>query len=188
MGFRALAAAAVAAVVVAVPASASARPGLEGPACVNGTDAAQAAVALYGPGTTVAGRSRVGRLETYLALEPFIAPGTRHRMIPLPGRFCDAEAGLNLAWKALGRRVGDGTAIARAYARLAAAPYFDGTTVESVRSVGPLHHVRTHARTNGVVADWVIVTDRGGVRTAKWAAVRFAVPPLRGEIEGLTAR
>jgi hypothetical protein len=188
MGIRAFAAAFVAAVVVAVPANAAVKPGLEGPACVNGTNAARAAVQLYGPGTSVAGRSRVGRLETVLAIEPFIAPGTRHRMIPLPGRFCDAEAGLNVAWKALGRKVGSGAALARTYARLAAAPYFDGTTVRSVRSAGPVHHVRTHALTNGVVADWVIVTDAQGIRSAKWVATRFAVPPLRGEIEGLTAR
>jgi hypothetical protein len=187
MRLRTLAATAVAVVAVTAPASASVKPGLEGRACVRGTDATTAAARLYGPGTHAAGSSRVAGLETVLALEPFIAPGTRHRMIPLPGRFCDAEAGLNLAWKALGRRVGNGAALARAYARLAAAPYFDRTRVRSIRSAGGVHRIRTHARTNGVVAEWVVVTDGKGIRTAKWSAVKFGVPPLVGEIEGLTA-
>lgn len=163
-------------------------PGLERQACVSAASAEAAAVALYGPGTEVMRRDRVAGLETVLVHEPFIAPGTRHRMLPVRGRFCDAESGLNTAWKATGRKVGNGSALARAHARLAAAPYFDRTTVRSIRSVGGVHHIRTHALTNGVVADWVVVTDASGVRTAKWATAAFAVKPFVAQIEGLTAR
>ena len=164
------------------PAAATAAPGLEGAACVRG-DAATAAVKLYGAGTELVRTERIAGLRTALASEPYIAPGTRQRMVRTGSGWCDAAAGLNRAWG----RVGDGRALAAAYARLAAAPYFDGVTIRSHRSAGGVHRITTHARTNGVVADWVIVTDATGVRTATWKATAFAVQPFTPEDEGLTA-
>ena len=155
-------------------------------ACVDG-DAATAGTALYGNGTEVTGTATVAGLRTALALEPYIAPGTRRRLVEAGGRWCAAETALNRAWRAEGRAVGDGRSLAAAYARLAAAPYFDETTVTAQRSVGGLHTITTHSRTNGVTAAWVIRTDADGIRSARWRATGFAVKPFTAEPEGLTA-
>jgi hypothetical protein len=150
--------------------------------CATGS-AAEAAVALYGSGSEVTSTDRVAGLSTALALEPRIAPGTRRRMIDAGGRWCDATTGFNHAWKD-----GDRRAMAGAYASLAAAPYFDQVTVESIDETLPgTFAITTHARTNGVEATWVVVTDAEGVRSARWTATRFAQEPFTAEIEGLTA-
>ena len=154
--------------------------------CVPG-DAATAGTTLFGSGTELAGTARIAGLRTALVLEPYIAPGTRHRLIAVDGGWCDAETAFNRAWAANGRAVGDGRAMAAAYARLAAAPYFDRTTVTSQRSAAGVHVLTTHALTNGVAATWAIVTDRTGVRTARWAETAYAVRPFRAQWEGLTA-
>lgn len=160
------------------PAAASAADG-----CVTAGSAERAATALYGAGTEVASRGTIAGLSTALALEPRIAPGTRRRMVRAGnGRWCDATTGFNTAF--------DGTArdAAAAYARLAAAPYFDGVTVRDLRETAPgLFTVRTHALTNGIEATWVIAADATGVRTATWSATAFAVKPFRAQTEGLTA-
>jgi hypothetical protein len=148
--------------------------------CATGSKDA-AASALYGGGTEVVGTSRVAGLKTALVLEPLVAPGTRHRMIAVPGGWCDATTGFNDATSLRGADA------ATAYAQLAAAPYFDGVTVKDVTSAGGVHTITTHALTNGVVATWVIVTDAGGIRTAKWTATDFAVRPFQAQVEGLTA-
>src|SRR6187551_853030 len=119
--------------------------------CASGS-AAHAGVALFGSGTELARTDRVAGLRTALVLEPYIAPGTRHRLIAIPGGWCDAEKAFNRAWAANGRSFADGAAVAAAYAQLAAAPYFDQTKVTAQNTVGSAHVVTTHALTNGVVA------------------------------------
>ena len=175
-------------VLAMVPAGASAAPkaGLEGDACVRG-DAATAAVGLYGNGTDLVREEKVAGLRTALVLEPYVAPGTRHRMVFVGGGWCDAEAGLNVAFRETGRKVGSGRAIAAAYARLAAAPYFDGVRVVSHRTVAGTHRIVTQARTNGVRAEWVVVTDASGVRTAKWLSTKIGTGAFVADFEGLTA-
>jgi hypothetical protein len=162
-------------VLLALPAGASAAQ-----TCVTGGKA-RAAEALYGSGTEVVGTDRVAGMRTALVLEPLIAPGTRHRMIATAGGWCDATTGFNEATSLTGAQA------ATTYARLAAAPYFDGVTIRDVRSVGNVHTITTHAHTNGVVARWVIATDAQGVRSATWTATAFAQRPFTAQIEGLTA-
>lgn len=154
--------------------------------CVSG-DVATAGAKLFGAGTEFAGTNQVGGLTTALVLEPYIAPGTRHRLVSVPGGWCDAEAAFNHAWQANGRSYLEGAAMAEAYARLAAAPYFDQTTVTSRTSVAGVHTINTHSLTNGVEAKWTIVTDALGVRVANWATTDFAVKPFVPQWEGLTA-
>lgn len=109
-------------------------------------------------------------------------------MIETDGRWCEATSSFNQAWKSAGRSVGDGREMAMAYARLAAAPYFDGVTVIGT-DLGALGTwvVRTHARTNGVDSRWTIVTDTTGIRSATWTATAFARRPFEASWEGLTA-
>ncbi len=155
--------------------------------CVSGP-AAQAAVRLYGAGSSVRSHDRVEGLDTALVLEPLIHPGVRHRMIAADGRWCDATTGLNSAWELLGRDLSASRAIVRAYTRLAAAPYFDQVDVRSATGTpAGLWTVRTHALTNGVDATWVVATDAEGVRTARWVATGFAKKPFTAQWEGLTA-
>ncbi|MDQ5807720.1 MAG: hypothetical protein M3320_03495 [Actinomycetota bacterium] len=167
-------------VLVVLVLLALAAPASAAQACATGSKA-QAAQALYGSGTEVVGTERVAGLRTALVLEPLIAPGTRHRMIATGGGWCDATTGFNAATSLTGADA------ATTYARLAAAPYFDGVTVRDVRSAGDVHTVTTHARTNGVVATWVVVTDAQGVKTARWTATAFAQKPFVAQVEGLTA-
>lgn len=180
--FKATAIAAVVAGLAMAPATA----GAAAQQCSTG-DAATAATVLFGAGTEVVRTERVAGLDTALVLQPYIAPGTRQRLVYGGGQWCSAETGLNKAWLASGRAVGDGRAIAAAYARLAAAPYFDGTTVRSHATAAGVHAITTHARTNGVTAAWTIHTDAAGVRSATWRSTGFAVKPFEAEIEGLTA-
>jgi len=149
-------------------------------------DVLHAAVELFGSGTEFAQMDHVGELTTALVLEPLIAPGTRHRLIAIPGGWCDAELAFNHAWRANGLSPLDGDGMAEAYARLAAAPYFDQTTVTSRTSVAGVHTIKTHSLTNGVEARWTIVTDPAGVRTARWVSTGFAVKPFVAQWEGLT--
>jgi hypothetical protein len=152
--------------------------------CTTTTAPGAAAAALYGAGTELVRTEQVDGLQTALVLEPRIAPGTRRRMVRTSDGWCDAAAGFNRAWKG----AADGAATAAAYAKLAAAPYFDGVTVRSVETTAAgAHVVTTHARTNGVVARWVVTTDAKGVRSATWTATQFAVEPLEAQTEGLTA-
>jgi hypothetical protein len=150
-------------------------------------DAATAASVIFGDGTEVVRTEEVAGLKTALVLQPYIAPGTRQRLVHAAGQWCSAEQGLNTAWLASGRSVGDGRALAAAYARLAAAPYFDGTTITSHTTAAGVHAITTHARTNGITAAWVVKTDAQGVRSATWTATGFAVKPFAAEVEGLTA-
>jgi hypothetical protein len=108
-------------------------------------------------------------------------------MIGAGDAWCDAAAGFNEAWKATGRSIGDGRAMAEAYARVAAAPYFDGVSVKRVAGAAGAWTVETHARTNGVEATWEIATDADGIRTATWQATAFARAPFEAFWEGLTA-
>ena len=150
----------------------------------------RAAAEVFAPGTEVVARHTIAGLDGALVLEPRIAPGTRGRLLRVGSAWCEASSSFNLAWTSTGRSF-DPTAreaAARAYARLAAAPYFDGITVTGVRELGQsTYGLTTHALTNGVEADWVIAIDADGVRTAKWTTTAFAQQPFRAETEGLTA-
>ena len=153
-------------------------------ACVSQASPAAAAVALYGTGTELVETNTISGLRSALVLEQRIAPGTRRRMLAADGGWCDAAAGFNKAWT----NTADGAATAAAFASVAAAPYFDGVTVESVTATAAgAYVVKTHARTNGVEARWVVATDAAGVRSATWTATAFAQRPLTAQIEGLTA-
>jgi hypothetical protein len=155
--------------------------------CTTG-DAEAAAATLFGPGSELVGTEEIAGLSTALVLEPRIYPGTRRRMIAAGGEWCEATAGFNRAWQLSGRPVGDGRAIAEAYASLAAAPYFDGVTImkTDAGTVGTWT-LSTHARTNGVEAGWVVNTDADGIRSATWTATAFAREPFEASWEGLTA-
>jgi hypothetical protein len=169
-----------------VPAAAAVAPPAAPPlgaSCTAVSDPAAAAVELYGTGTELVRTEEVSGLRSALVLEPRIAPGTRRRMLAADGGWCDAATGFNAAWDGAG-----GEQAARAFASVAAAPYFDGVTVTSARAVGGgTYAVGTHALTNGVDATWVVHTDARGVRAATWTATAFAQQPLVGEAEGLTA-
>lgn len=145
--------------------------------CAQGS-AAAAARALYGAELVSTGR--VAGVRTALALQPLVAPGTRRRMVRTADGWCDAATGFN--------RTGlTGRAAALAFARLAAAPYFDRVRVLSVAERDGAYVLRTHAATNGVVARWAIVADERGIASATWTATDFARQPLTGQVEGLTA-
>ena len=165
---------------------AEAGPAAPSPGCATG-DAPVAARALYGPGTHVAGTARIAALSTALVMAPGVEPGVRHRMVQAGEQWCDATSAFNTAWRANGRSVGDGRAIAEAYSRLAAAPYFDRVTV--TRSAGAVGAwtISTHALTNGVDAKWSVVTDASGIASARWVATAFAQEPFVASWEGLTA-
>jgi hypothetical protein len=187
---RVLGALAAAALLAGLAPAASASLGAPAPgavgACSDVADVAVAAVALYGPGTEPVRVEQVAGLRSALVLEPRIAPGTRRRMLATGNGWCDAATGFNRAWTATGS--GAGEAAARAYAQVAAAPYYDGVTVTSARETAPgTWALTTHALTNGVDAAWVVVTDADGVRSARWEATAFAQQPLTAEAEGLTA-
>lgn len=152
--------------------------------CTAAAAPAEAATALYGTGTELVQTEQIAGLRTALVLEPRIAPGTRRRMVATATGWCDAAAGFNRAWTP----TGDGAATAAAYASVAAAPYFDGVTVRSIKpAAAGTFAVTTHAQTNGVEARWVIATDSHGVRSATWTATAFASEPFTAQIEGLTA-
>jgi hypothetical protein len=173
---------------LAVPARAS---GLEAtaasPRCARGS-LEDAAVSVFGPGTEVVGRSSISGLKGALVLEPRIAPGTRARLLAVGESWCEASSGFNLAWVAQRRSFSEAASLASAYARLAAAPYFDAVTVTSIEPVkSGTYVVRTHARTNGIEARWLIATDEAGVRAATWTATALGQRPFDAEIEGLTA-
>jgi hypothetical protein len=151
-------------------------------------DAEAAAVALFGPGSELVTTEEVAGLNTALVLEARIYPGTRHRLIDVGAEWCDATAEFNRAWQAAGRSVGDGRAMAAAYASVAAAPYFDGVTVTATEAgADGAWIVHTHARTNGVEARWVVTTDAAGISSAVWTATAFARAPFEAAWEGLTA-
>lgn len=153
-------------------------------ACTGISKPRAAAKALYGAGVELVRTQRIAGLRTALVLEPRISPGTRRRMIGTESGWCDAATGFNRGW----RRADEGAAAAAAFASVAAAPYFDRVKVTDIRRTAPgAYVVRTHARTNGVEARWLISTDRQGIRSATWTATRFAVKPFAGQLEGLTA-
>jgi hypothetical protein len=155
--------------------------------CTTG-DAETAAVALFGPASELVATEQVARLNTALVLEPRIYPGTRRRMVAAGGEWCEATSEFNRAWQLSGQSAGDGRAMAEAYASLAAAPYFDGVTVTGTAAEAPgTWTVSTHARTNGVEAQWIISTDADGIRSATWTATAFAREPFEASWEGLTA-
>lgn len=158
------------------------------PGCVAAGDAGAAAVALHGPGTEVLEQGSLAGFDSALVLAPKIVfPGVRHRLVRAGSSWCDGSAGFNAAWAASGRGT-QPAALASAFASMAAATFFDGATVTAVRSTSAgAVELTTHAKTNGVVADWVVRTDGAGVREATWTVTGFAVRPFDASWEGLTA-
>lgn len=118
-----------------------------------------------------------------LALEPVLYPGMRHRLLPTPDGWCSAAA-INVVQAA----TTDPVQQAAGAARVLAAANFDGVTVTDARLVdADTVALTTHARTNGVVADWTIDLDALGVVAATWTATGFGVAPFEAETEGFTA-
>jgi hypothetical protein len=176
--------------LAAPPGAGAPIPAIPGDARCSASSLRSAATEIFGAGTEIVARQTIAGLPGALVLEPRIAPGTRARLLRVGTSWCEASTGFNLAWAAAGRSF-DGAgaeAGARAYARIAAAPYFDGVTVTSIEQTAPgIHTLTTHALTNGVDARWAIVVDADGIRTATWTATEFAQRPLEAQTEGLTA-
>ena len=146
-----------------------------------------AATEVFGRGTEIVARESIADLPGALVLEPRIAPGTRARLLRVGESWCEASTSFNLAWEAAGRSF-DGDAPVRAYARIAAAPYFDRVTIRDIEETAPgTYTLFTHALTNGVEARWTISQDSLGIRSATWRATAFAQKPFKAEFEGLTA-
>lgn len=146
-----------------------------------------ATTTLVAPRARIVERAPVAGFETVLALDPYVQPGIRHRLIAAGGFWCDATTAFNAAWRLGGRR-GSAVDMASSFAMLAASPYFDSVTVKAARMRAPgVVALTTHARTNGIDASWVVSVDGAGVREARWEATAFAVAPLDAEPEGITA-
>ncbi len=153
-------------------------------------DSLGAFCATGGAGTTVAdllapGAEVVAEVgDQALTLVPGVYPGIRERLVsPAEGIWCPASA-LNLVVDA----DSDAIELATLAATVLPAAHFDGVTVTDAVEVAPGEvHLTTHARTNGVVADWVVRTDATGVRSAEWTATDLGVAPFEAQIEGLTA-
>jgi hypothetical protein len=180
---RAVAALVVLCVGAAAPAAAiGSAPGALAPAladlCATGP-VDQAAQALLGDGAELVAVDA----DSALVLTPGVHPGVRSRLVAAGGgAWCPASA-INL----LPDR-GDAVDQAVRAATVLPAAHFDGVTVERAEEVAPGEvHLRTHALTNGVVADWVVQVDAAGVASARWTAAAFAVRPFEPQMEGLTA-
>lgn len=161
---------------------ATSAPAVAAPGCVATADPAEAARRLLHPDATVTGVDRVRGRETALASVPIVMPGARHRLVRVGGTWCDALAGFNAT------PATDAVEAASMFASVAAARYFDQVTVRDARLTAPgVVQLTTHARTNGVVAQWRVVVDDRGVRQASWKATEFAVAPFEGDLHGPTA-
>lgn len=125
--------------------------------------------------------------DSALVLTPGVAPGVRQRLVSAGAdTWCPASA-VNLVATATGT-LRDPVALASRAATVLPAAHFDDVTVLEAAEVAPgTVAVRTHARTNGVVADWTVEVDDLGVRRATWRATEFAVEPFDAQFEGLTA-
>ncbi len=153
--------------------------------CARGS-ATTAAAQLIHPSAEVSEIREVAGFPSALVLEPLVYPGVRHRLIQSGPYWCDASA-FNTAWQAAGRS-SDAVQMASAYARIAAAPYFDGVTVLSARELAPgLVSLNTHARTNGITARWMVSVDSSGVSYATWTSTALGVRPFEAQIEGISA-
>lgn len=146
------------------------------------SSATEATTALLGTGSElveVAG-------DQALALEPLVAPGTRSRLLAVGDDvWCPAGA-VNAVAATRGGL--DELGLAELAATTLAAAHFDGVRVMEATQVAPGRvTLTTHARTNGVVADWDVELDALGVRRATWTATDFAQAPFTAETEGLTA-
>ena len=172
---------------LALPVGASGTVDLPGSARCSSANLRSAAQEIFGGGTDIVARDNAGGLQGARVLEPRIAPGTRARLLRVGDSWCEATSSFNLAWTQAGRSFDDSSA-AQAYVQVAAAPYFDGVTVNSVDEVAPgTFEIASHARTNGVMARWLVVQDSDGILSATWTATDFAVQPFEAQTEGLTA-
>ena len=147
-----------------------------------------AARALIHPGATVtADDEDIAGFRTALALAPTVYPGVRHRLLAAGDMWCDAQDGFNAAWRLNGRPMADARGMSQAFAQVAAAPWFDGVTIDASGTLAGVTKMVTHARTNGVVAAWTITTDAAGIRHATFQSQRIAVAPYDFSLHGLTA-
>ena len=126
---------------------------------------------------------------TAVTTRTVVLGGARQRLLDIGGDWCPAST-LNV-WLAAGPAL-DTVATARAAATVLATPYFVELTFTDMAVVenavtGDVVTMRTHATSNGVVADWSMTIDAAGVKDARWTAVDFAVPPLEPQGTGLTA-
>ena len=113
---------------------------------------------------------------------PITVPGARARLLRVGDSWCDGLTGFNAT------KANSPVETAAAFASVAAARYFDGVAVTNARVVAPgVVTLVTHAKTNGVVADWRVVVDKLGVRQASWKATQFAVAPFEASLHGPTA-
>ena len=149
-------------------------------ACVVGS-LGEAVASLLGAGAEVVDSGA----DSALVLTPGVHPGVRNRMLGLGDAWCDASA-VNAV--AAARGLTTPVAIAELAATTLAAPFFDQVTVLESRLVdADTVELVTHARTNGVVARWVVDVDALGVAAASWTAIEFGAAPFDPQIEGLTA-
>lgn len=142
-----------------------------------------AAAQLVHPGAEIVATGRIGGVPSALLSLPVVTPGVRHRLVRSGGLWCDAIGSFNVL--AAGRSP---RALAETFALLAPAPYFDGVTVTGARADGRLVRLQTHARTNGVVAEWTVRVDGAGILEASWTATGVGAPPFEKEWEGPLVR
>lgn len=171
----------IALAAVGLPAFAPTVDDLTDQLCHAGT-AAAATQALLGDGAELVEVTG----DSALALRPLVQPGTRTRLLAAEqGVWCPAGA-VNAVATARGGL--DDVGLAELTATTLAAAHFDATRVLERQQVAPGRvRLTTHARTNGIVADWDVELDALGVRRATWTATDFAQAPFEAETEGLTA-
>ena len=143
-----------------------------------------AATSLHGADARVDRLSVVEGVPSALVLTGEVLPGVRHRLLGADGLWCDAVTGFTTI---IDRVDIDGVRAARLLASTAAAPYFDGVTIDALEVEGDLITLTTHARTNGVLADWSISTEGGRITRAAWTSREIGVAPVEPQLEGLTA-
>lgn len=164
------------ALLLLFPLTAIASQGTPPPGCAEGP--VEAAIAQLFPGASLGTVDELGAI----ALLPIVVPGVRARLVEAGGAWCDAQRAFNHVAE------GSPVEVASAYARVAAAPWFDGVTILDASETLPgLVSLTTHARTNGVVAEWLVLVDGAGIQQATLTATRFAVAPFDAQIEGFTA-
>ncbi len=122
--------------------------------------------------------------RTIVVDDPVLIGGGRTRLLGVGEAWCDATA-VN-TWLAAGATLTTEER-ALAAATVLATPNFVDLRWSDVRTVDGTVHAVSHARTNGVVAEWTVVMDQEGLREARWTAVDFAVPPVAPDHGGLTA-
>ncbi len=159
-----------------------------GPDAVCRRGSAQAAAtALLHPGARVTEVVEVAGATTASVDVPLVAPATRDRLVRTPEGWCTLE-GVGAVLP-----VGDATAVATAFARLAPRAFHGEVHVLRAEEVdatgaGTLVRLRTVSDANGVLADWEVRVDRDGVVEATATTVDIGVGVgFEVAIEGITS-